>query len=60
MIDFFEIDEKKSSVKILNLDDFSLEDLNKYIAELKEEIIRVETELLKKQNVKREADKLFK
>ncbi len=60
MVDFFEINEKSNSVKILNLDDFSLEDLNKYIAELKEEIVRVETELLKKEKIQKEANKLFK
>ena len=31
MIDFFEIDESNKTIKILNLDDLSIEDLNKYI-----------------------------
>ena len=33
MIDFFEIDESNKTIKILNLDDLSIEDLNKYILE---------------------------
>ena len=41
MTDFFEIDEKQKTVKILNLDDFSIEDLKNYISELQTEIIRV-------------------
>ena len=34
MTDFFEVDEKQKTVKILNLDDFSVEDLQNYISEL--------------------------
>ena len=32
MTDFFEVDEKQKTVKILNLDDFSVEDLQNYIS----------------------------
>ena len=35
MSDFFEIDETKKTIRNLNLDDFSIEDLHKYIEELK-------------------------
>jgi len=35
MTDFFEIDEKNKTIKILNLDEFSIEDLSKYLNELK-------------------------
>ena len=35
MTDFFEIDEKNKTIKILNLDEFSIEDLSKYLKELK-------------------------
>ncbi len=34
MTDFFEIDEKQKTVKILNLDDFSIDDLKNYVSEL--------------------------
>ncbi len=60
MIDFFEIDEKKTTIKTLNLDDFSIEDLNKYIEELNEEISRVNKEITKKEFLKKQADKVFK
>tara|TARA_Y100000588_G_C13349769_1_gene541866 strand:+ start:291 stop:473 length:183 start_codon:yes stop_codon:yes gene_type:complete len=59
MDDFLEIDEKKKTVNILNLDDFSVEDLEKYILELKNEILRAEEEIKKKNNFKKQANKLF-
>ena len=60
MIDFFEIDEKQKTVKILNLDDFSVEDLHNYISELQTEILRVQDEIKKKENLKLNAEKFFK
>ncbi len=60
MTDFFEVDEKQKTVKILNLDDFSVEDLRNYISELKTEILRVEGEINKKENLKLNAEKFFK
>lgn len=60
MIDFFEIDENKKSVKTIELDDFSVEDLEKYIDELSNEIQRVNLELQKKNNKKKEAENFFK
>ena len=60
MTDFFEIDAKQKTVKILNLDDFSVEDLNKYISELRTEILRVKDEIKKKENLKLNAEKFFK
>ena len=51
MTDFFEIDEKQKTVKILNLDDFSIEDLKKYVSELQTEILRVKDEIKKKENL---------
>ena len=60
MTDFFEIDEKKKTIKTLNLDDFSIEDLKKYIDELKAEIERVELEINKKESLKKNAEKFFK
>ena len=60
MDDFLEYDETKKTVKALNLDDFSIEDLNNYIFELKDEITRVEKEIEKKSALMNEAQKLFK
>ena len=60
MTDFFEVDEKQKTVKILNLDDFSIEDLQKYISELQTEILRVQDEIKKKENLKLNAEKFFK
>ena len=60
MIDFFEVDEKQKTVKILNLDDFSVEDLQNYISELQTEIVRVRDEIKKKENLKLDAEKFFK
>ena len=60
MTDFFEVDENQKTVKILNLDDFSVEDLQKYISELQTEILRVQDEIKKKENLKLNAEKFFK
>ena len=60
MTDFFEINEKQKTVKILNLDDFSIEDLEKYVSELQTEILRVKDEIKKKENLKLNAEKFFK
>ncbi len=60
MTDFFEVDEKQKTVKILNLDDFSVEDLQNYISELQTEIVRVQDEIKKKENLKLNAEKFFK
>ena len=60
MDDFLEIDEKKKTINLLNLDDFSVEDLDKYISELNKEILRVREEINKKNKLKKEAQKFFK
>ena len=60
MDDFLEIDEKKKTINSLNLDDFSVEDLDKYISELNKEILRVNEEINKKNKLKKEAQRLFK
>ena len=60
MTDFFEVDEKQKTVKILNLDDFSVEELQNYISELENEILRVQGEINKKKNLKLNAEKFFK
>ncbi len=60
MPDFFEIDEVKKTVKILNLDDLSIEDLKNYIDELTNEIERVSLEIKRKNGFKKDAEDLFK
>ena len=60
MDDFLEIDEKKKTINSLNLDDFSVEDLEKYISELNKEILRVVEEINKKNKLKKEAQQFFK
>tara|TARA_B100000575_G_C22891237_1_gene518674 strand:+ start:452 stop:634 length:183 start_codon:yes stop_codon:yes gene_type:complete len=59
MDDFFEVDEKKKTVKSINLDDFSIEDLDKYKTELNKEIVRVNLEIEKKSKLKSTAEKYF-
>ena len=60
MTDFFEIDDDKKTIRILNLDDLSTEDLDKYITELKLEIERVNHEIKKKNSFKKSAENFFK
>jgi uncharacterized small protein (DUF1192 family) len=60
MNEFLEYEENKKSIKSLNLDDFSVEDLDKYILELKDEIDRVNMEKVKKKNLISEAESIFK
>ncbi len=60
MNEFLEYDESKKSIKSLNLDDFSIEDLDKYTAELKQEIDRVNMEKVKKKRLISEAENIFK
>ena len=57
---FLEFDDEKKSVKSINLDDFSVEDLRKYIKELEEEKKRTKLEIKKKNNLQEEAKKFFK
>jgi len=56
---FLEYDESKKSIKSLNLDDFSVEDLDKYVLELKDEIDRVNMEKVKKKKLISEAENVF-
>ena len=60
MNQFLEYKENKKSIKSLNLDDFSVEDLDKYILELKDEIERVNAEKVKKKKLISEAEDIFK
>ena len=60
MDDFLEFYDQKKSVKSINLDDFSVEDLKKYIKELEDEKKRTELEMKKKNSLLEEAKKFFK
>ena len=60
MNEFLEYEESKKTIKSLNLDDFSVEDLDKYILELKDEINRVSLEKTKKKKLINEAESIFK
>ena len=60
MNEFLEYEESKKSIKSLNLDDFSIEDLDKYTSELKDEIDRVYKEKVKKKKLISEAENIFK
>ena len=60
MDDFLEFDSEKKAIKSINLDDFSIEDLRKYINELENEIKRAEAEVIKKNKFQLEAEKFFK
>ena len=60
MNEFLEYEESKKTIKSLNLDDFSIEDLDKYTSELKDEIGRVNMEKVKKKKLISEAENIFK
>ena len=60
MNEFLEYGESKKSIKSLNLDDFSVEDLDNYILELKKEIDRVNIEKIKKKKLISDAENIFK
>ena len=60
MTDFLEFEENKKTIKKLNLEDLSIENLKEYILELEEEITRVKGEIELKNNSINEAEKYFK
>ena len=60
MTDFLEFEESKKTIKKLNLEDLSIENLKEYILELEEEIMRVKREIELKNNSISEAEKYFK
>ncbi len=60
MNDFLEIDEKKKTINKINLEDFSVEDLNTYVYELKNEISRAGEEIKKKRKFLKNAQNFFK
>ena len=60
MSDFLEFEENKKTIKKLNLEDLSIENLKEYILELEEEIVRAKGEIELKNNSINEAEKYFK
>ena len=60
MSSFIEFDEEKKILKSINLDDFSIEDLEEYIKTLNMEISRSREEIKKRLQTKEEAQKFFK
>ena len=60
MSDFLEFEENKKTIKKLNLEDLSIENLKEYILELEDEIMRVKGEIELKNNSINEAEKYFK
>ena len=60
MDDYLEFEKDTKLLKSINLDDFSIEELREYIEQLKREIVRVKSELDKKQKTQIEAKTYFK
>ncbi len=60
MSNFIEFDENTKAVKSINLEDFSVEDLEEYISDLVNEQKRAEEEIKKRLKTKEEAQKFFK
>ena len=60
MTDFLEINEKEKTIKSLNLEDLSIDNLKQYIFELQEEIKKVKEEISLKERSINEAKKYFK
>ena len=60
MSSFIEFDEEKKILKSINLNDFSIEDLEEYIKTLNMEINRSKEEVKKRLKTKEEAQKFFK
>ena len=60
MTNFLEFEEKRKTIKKLNLEDISIEDLKEYILELEKEIMRAKGEIELKSDSINEAEKYFK
>tara|TARA_Y100000590_G_C15543082_1_gene947775 strand:+ start:279 stop:461 length:183 start_codon:yes stop_codon:yes gene_type:complete len=60
MNEYLEFDKDTKALKSINLDDYSVSDLNDYIMELNKEIERVKFEIDKKNKLQKEAEKIFK
>jgi hypothetical protein len=60
MNSFLEFEEDKKTIKSINLDNFSIEDLEEYIYGLKLEVKKAEEEIKQRIKTKGEAQKFFK
>lgn len=60
MNSFLEFEEDKKTIKSINLDNFSIEDLEEYIDGLKLEVKKAEEEIKQRIKTKVEAQKFFK
>jgi len=60
MSNFIEFDENTKAIKSINLEDFSVEDLEEYILDLVNEQKRAKEEIKKRLETKEEAQKFFK
>ena len=60
MSSFLEFEEDHKTIKSINLDNFSIEDLEEYIDGLKLEVKKAEEEIKKRIKTKEEAQKFFK
>ncbi len=60
MSSFLEFEEDHKTIKSINLDNFSIEDLEEYIDGLKLEVNKAEEEIKKRIKTKEEAQKFFK
>ena len=60
MNSFLEFEEDKKTIKSINLDNFSIEDLEEYIDVLKLEVKKAEEEIKQRIITKGEAQKFFK
>tara|TARA_B100000965_G_C19116987_1_gene551584 strand:+ start:114 stop:296 length:183 start_codon:yes stop_codon:yes gene_type:complete len=60
MSNFIEFDENTKALKSINLEDFSVEDLEEYILTLSNEKERAKEEIKKRLKTKEEAQKFFK
>ena len=57
---FLEFDNENKTIKSINLDDFSIEDLKEYIKDLECEVKKAEEEIKKKNKLQEDARKFFK
>tara|TARA_Y100001970_G_scaffold290792_1_gene425754 strand:+ start:2258 stop:2440 length:183 start_codon:yes stop_codon:yes gene_type:complete len=60
MDNFIEFEDDTKAIKSINLEDFSIEDLEEYISELNSEIKRAKLEVTNRMKSKEEATKYFK
>tara|TARA_B100000676_G_scaffold246365_1_gene249168 strand:- start:48 stop:230 length:183 start_codon:yes stop_codon:yes gene_type:complete len=60
MSNFIEFDENTKAIKSINLEDFSVEDLEEYILNLVNEQERAKEEIKKRLKTKEEAQEFFK